>query len=289
MIGWRPWRRRHGDTRSGAGVPNPARGLTPLADGARRFVEELRISGEAVSSIDHRREELSMIERGHPTHLGNRGRRGAIDRDPGEFADLPTPDGLRSILRRARRSRAGNGSPLRGDLLSAPQVCGCHDLRVLRGVQLPDYEEAGHLLRVVLKTSDAGATSSLHCELRSVNEVLHCTARLETRARREATQTRRPISVKQFRQPDEARGLYEDALFHGPEFQVIHSIQKMDAQGATATLAGTSQMAWPSGPWQTEAAALNGVTGGKTLGPQKPWQPLAADASRPLHPSCAAS
>ncbi len=140
------------------------------------------------------------------------------------------------------------------------EICGCQDLRVLRGVQLPDYEEGGHLLRVALKTIDAGAAPSLHCELRSTNEVLHYTARLETKPRSAATRARTPnVLVKQFSQPEEARGLYENDLFHGPEFQVIHSIQKIDAQGATATLAGTSGMAWPSGPWQTEAAALDGA------------------------------
>ena len=261
-IGWGPW--EGGMVTPGLAQQFKSRGvgLIPLADGARRFVEELRISGGSVEVLITAGEELSMIERGHPD------------------APRAIADGAEQsieILVNSRTYPLLDGHRIKqhptvpvvlalewfhrfaATCYPHLEVCGCHDLRVLRGVQLPDYEEAGHLLRVVLKTSDAGATSSLHCELRSVNEVLHYTARLETRARREATQTRRPISVKQFRQPDEARGLYEDALFHGPEFQVIHSIQKMDAQGATATLAGTSQMAWPSGPWQTEAAALDGA------------------------------
>jgi acyl transferase domain-containing protein/NAD(P)-dependent dehydrogenase (short-subunit alcohol dehydrogenase family) len=262
-FGWGPW--EGGMVTPGLAQQFKSRGvgLIPLADGARRFVEELRVSGGSVEVLITAGEELTMIEGAH--------------------ADVPQAiaDGAEQsieILVNSRTYPLLDGHRIkqhatvpvvlalewfhRFATTCCPhlEVCACQDLRVLRGVQLPDYEEAGHLLRVVLRKSDASATPSLHCELRSANGILHYTARLETKPRRETTQARTPnVSVKHFHQPDEARSFYEDALFHGPEFQVIHSIQQMDAQGATATLAGTSQMAWQSGPWQTEAAALDGA------------------------------
>jgi hypothetical protein len=54
-------------------------------------------------------------------------------------------------------------------------------------------------------------------------------------------------------------GVYDDAaLFHGPRFQVIRSLDSVSDDGAQATLDGMDKMEWAGGPWETDSAALDG-------------------------------
>jgi hypothetical protein len=69
----------------------------------------------------------------------------------------------------------------------------------------------------------------------------------------------RQNGASKFRPPDEVRPFYDGPLFHGPQFQVIHAIEKMDSEGASAILAGTAAMGWTAGPWHTDAAAIDGA------------------------------
>jgi len=48
-----------------------------------------------------------------------------------------------------------------------------------------------------------------------------------------------------------------DALFHGPAFQVIESIESVSEQGMVARLSGVEGRAWP-GPWLLDPALLDG-------------------------------
>jgi hypothetical protein len=48
-------------------------------------------------------------------------------------------------------------------------------------------------------------------------------------------------------------------LFHGPDFQVIERLLRLDESGVTGILHTTRNMRWPSGPWKTDAAALDGA------------------------------
>jgi Polyketide synthase dehydratase len=58
---------------------------------------------------------------------------------------------------------------------------------------------------------------------------------------------------------ERSRYFYDGALFHGPHFQVIHNLLELHDDGARAVLATTRAMQWQSGPWRTEAAALDGA------------------------------
>ena len=53
-------------------------------------------------------------------------------------------------------------------------------------------------------------------------------------------------------------GLYAGPLRYGPAFQVLDEVQGLGAGGASARVRATSAMAWPDGPWITEAAAVEG-------------------------------
>jgi NAD(P)-dependent dehydrogenase (short-subunit alcohol dehydrogenase family)/acyl carrier protein len=254
-INWGPWEGGMVTPALAAQFKAHGTGLIPLAAGAEQFVREvnapargvevliaaaeaLPLPGMAhdVSALVERSMEILVSSRTYPLLDGHR-----IQKDPA----VPVVMVLEWFHRFA------------GMCFPHLEVCGCHDLRVLRGVLLPDYDGAGHLLRVQLRTT---AADSLQCELRSADGNLHYSARLDLRPLRASRQAPSPhTSVEQFQQPEEARNLYNNALFHGRDFQVIHSIQNMDAHGASATLAGTGKMAWQSGPWQTEAAALDGA------------------------------
>jgi NADP-dependent 3-hydroxy acid dehydrogenase YdfG len=52
--------------------------------------------------------------------------------------------------------------------------------------------------------------------------------------------------------------LYAGPLRYGPAFQVLDEVQGLGAGGARACVRATSAMAWPDGPWTTEAAAVEG-------------------------------
>ena len=52
--------------------------------------------------------------------------------------------------------------------------------------------------------------------------------------------------------------IYNDLLFHGPDFHVIKSLEGVSEEGSVATLTGTRQMGWPGDLWKTDVAAIDG-------------------------------
>ena len=53
------------------------------------------------------------------------------------------------------------------------------------------------------------------------------------------------------------RATYGDELFHGPQFQVIRSVEGVSPEGAVALLDGARACGW-RGSWATDAAVLDG-------------------------------
>jgi Polyketide synthase dehydratase len=136
------------------------------------------------------------------------------------------------------------------------QVAACRDLRVLRGFPLPAFESEGHLLRIHGRIA---ADSTLVCELRSDDAALHYSALIDLSGFR-VPDEEWPVVQR----PLEARHLgdfYGDGrdLFHGPDFQVVEEVINMDESGAAGIIRTTRAMRWPSGPWKTDAAALDGA------------------------------
>jgi NAD(P)-dependent dehydrogenase (short-subunit alcohol dehydrogenase family) len=52
--------------------------------------------------------------------------------------------------------------------------------------------------------------------------------------------------------------IYKDKLFHGPEFQVIRSLEGVSEEKATCFLNGINEMSWPDAFWKNDVAALDG-------------------------------
>jgi hypothetical protein len=50
-----------------------------------------------------------------------------------------------------------------------------------------------------------------------------------------------------------------DALFHGPMFQAIQSVEGTGERGITGTLIGRRELGWPEGAWDTDPALLDGA------------------------------
>ena len=52
--------------------------------------------------------------------------------------------------------------------------------------------------------------------------------------------------------------IYKSKLFHGPDFQVIRSLEGVSDNAASAVLSGTDGMNWPGALWKTDVAAIDG-------------------------------
>ena len=129
------------------------------------------------------------------------------------------------------------------------------DLRVKRGARLERFVNGAWFFASAHETSN-GQGSRLDLELRGADATLHYTARGVLEEKAPASLSAEP--------PIRAAGgsdasAYAGRLFHGPAFQVIRGLEALDADGASARLAGVATQAWGGGPWQTEAAALDGA------------------------------
>jgi hypothetical protein len=52
--------------------------------------------------------------------------------------------------------------------------------------------------------------------------------------------------------------IYNDLLFHGPDFQFIDSLKGVSTDAASANISGVKEMNWPSKVWKADMAELDG-------------------------------
>ncbi|MCK6551969.1 SDR family oxidoreductase, partial [Myxococcota bacterium] len=131
------------------------------------------------------------------------------------------------------------------------------NLRVLRGVTLERFDDGGHQLSVRhTRRTNEGDTVTLGLELRGPRGELHYSADAVMSA------VRRPRSLAPEAPSVDAwgaRDVYGGVLFHGPEFQVIRTLEGVSHEGGRATVAGVHAHGWPSEAWRTDSAALDGA------------------------------
>src|SRR5271165_1244429 len=145
------------------------------------------------------------------------------------------------------------------------EIAACKDLRALKGVVLSRFDHEGHWLQITCREDEAargaGSIPPLQCELRSRGGQVHYTATVELKAPGqpfpEAHQA--PSRNESGSFVPAPHDFYRGDLFHGPEFQVLHSLDAMDGDGAHGTLLGHAKMGWRPGPWKTEAAGCDGA------------------------------
>jgi acyl transferase domain-containing protein/NADP-dependent 3-hydroxy acid dehydrogenase YdfG len=254
-IGWGPWE---------GGMVTPAlqkhfeaRGVQLLSQeaGAAAFVRELGgrgdveivIAGDANPSLGKRpselRAEIFVEERTYPQLASHRIQGKTV---------LPVVMAIEWF--------AGLVEPLRGEQPAIDLV----DLRVVRGVHLAGYGAAGDRFQLVGRPVDAGAPGAgiasggtMALELRDQGGALRYAATLSGPSATSSTNGAHDDVLGTSRTMSELYG--PSTLFHGPDFQVIRSVDSMSQNGARATLATTHDVGWPTNGWHTDPAALDGA------------------------------
>ena len=217
-------------------------GLIPIGAGAALFAEEalraapgfheiiVEADSAAVAGGGQRSTlEVLVTAASHPFLVDH-----AIDNVP----VLPVVMALEWFARAARAARPGL------------ELAVCRDMRVMKGARLCRYSNGGDPFTVVCREDGDGR---LELELRGADGTLHYTAAAELVGTLPAGAAPRPLAGLQ-RYP---RATYGDELFHGPQFQVIRSVEGVSKEGAVALLDGALACRW-RGSWATGAALLDG-------------------------------
>ncbi len=137
----------------------------------------------------------------------------------------------------------------------------CKELKVLRGIQINDFHNLGQTISLSCRQVSNGDGSKLNIELPDANGISHFSAVIEM------AENDTVISTPQIKPVEGLEpwswtisDIYETKLFHGPEFQVIKSLEGISNMAATVILDGADGMSWPGGDslWKTDTAALDG-------------------------------
>lgn len=240
-LGWGPWE-------GGMVTPALARhfqsrgvGLIPLQAGAAAFVRECGAPSSAerapvevllgsaqLSSADPPRRGEVWVDATTLPYLTDHRVRGAVV--------LPVALAMEWLARVA-------APPASGPIALA-------DVRVRRGIVLPDFGRAGERLRAVNTPSAKG----IALELLDASGAVRFTARADETVL-PAAGPRAPVTAA----PPGGAIYAPDRLFHGPRFHVVDALHALSADGGRATLKGTLDMGWEGGPWRTDPAAVDGA------------------------------
>ena len=249
-LGWGPWKggmvtpELEAHFRS-MGVP-----LIPLDEGSKMFVDELlnaspdevelvlgaAPSAEGLRSSDDVGEvtmDLVISAISHP-YLADH----SIDGTP----VVPVVLALEWFARLAEATRP--------DL----DLLGCRDLQVMRGIRLEAFDTDGDRFTLRSHQIRNGTGAILEMELRDVEGKLHYRAQADMGHRDVASTL---YDIPQLNLEEWTASIYGDTLFHGPEFQVIRSLDGISGEGMRATMKGVRETGWTGG-WVTDAAALDG-------------------------------
>ncbi len=244
-VAWGPWDGGMVTPRLRALFHSRGTPLLPMEAGAAAFLAELRFregdcaqviltaagtgsGGESGPDIL----EITVTEATHPF---------LTDHRIGDEPVLPVAMALEWFTQAARSARP--------DL----ELVSCHGLRVLKGARLTGFSNGGDAFRIVCRPED-GEGTRLRMELYGAGGILHYTASAEMAPRLPVPGD--PPSVPGPLEPLSPVP-YGRELFHGPEFQIIRSLEGLSDAGAAGTLAGTVDRGW-RGDWCTDAAVLDG-------------------------------
>jgi len=226
------------------GVP-----LIPLAEGADRFVAEMKASGA------HR----EVVIGGPP-------QRGALisPKAPGEYwFDTLVGAGTHPYL----LSHCVDGDVVvpmvlvlewflsAASSVNAPMVAtSCRNLQVFRGILLKDFETEA--TRFKIRVVDTGS-GPLQMTLLDTEDRPRYGAVVDMAATALAAEGKVPdLSLTE--QTLQGSDLYGEKLFHGPDFAAIRRIDAMDKAGVRGTLIGTHHFDWPRDSRHTDPVVLDG-------------------------------
>lgn len=226
------------------GVP-----LIPLDVGAKRTAEELLsargdvtviVGGESGDgALGAATAPSAVVE----TRVSARTHGYLGDHRIGGMAVVPVTLALEWMLRAARACRPD---------LHASAV---RDVKVLRGIRLDHFEDAGDLFVVRAGQVSNGAGAQLAVEIRGPSGAVHYAGTVDM--------TTQPLPPRAFETPTKLERwsgpVYDGhVLFHGERFQVVRAIEGVSRDGIAGTLSGAREAAWPGEAWQTDPAVLDG-------------------------------
>ena len=254
-INWGPWRGGMVDEIlverfAERGIP-----LIPLEQGADMFVGELSAAAEGpvevviggaprqdaplgASTLSRATMEIEVGAKSHP-FLDSHRLNGVVV--------VPVVLAIEWFARAAKRCRP--------DL----ELAACRNVRVLKGIRLEDFDEREDRFTITSREVGNGSGSVQDLELIGPSGTVHYTARVEmvsTGERPEATIVQAPAALGE--SPWSTDAIYDELLFHGPKFRVIREVLGIGDGESVAEVASTGDLGWETGPWSTDAAALDG-------------------------------
>ncbi|ORJ62628.1 hypothetical protein B5M45_06225 [Mycobacterium simiae] len=251
-LGWGPWDGGMVDDDIKARFRSRGVALIPPATGAQAFVANVLDTGAAGTEI--------LVAEGVSTEhcpiLPTRGRLAQVRAHRGrqpylhdhrvrEDVVLPVVQVLEWFVRMAHGCRPGQ------------QIKHIHDLRVLRGVTLTNFDTSGDAFQIRCAPVEF-QPGELVMELLDDTNAPRYSAVIQLRAS--------PPGASFPELPDEGggaldrSGCYTDCtLFHGPAFQALERIEASGASGAVATLYGLAERNWPDDRWLLDPLALDGA------------------------------
>lgn len=248
-INWGPWDggmvtpelRRHFEAQGVA--------LLPLDYGATVFVEELSKNAPSVEVVfggPLTGDEEGSIELLTPKKVTKSAYAYLADHSVQGTPVLPVVLALEFITSAAEQFRS--------DL----DVLGIRDVQVLKGVRLEGFQNGGDLLEIVLGNERVeGNRVLVDARVQRKGQLApHYKAVVELGVRQDAasSSTLGQDLPKWDLTPDK---IYAKHLFHGPEFQVIRTIDGASDDQLRATVSGLPDVKWGEGNWHVDAAALD--------------------------------
>jgi acyl carrier protein len=255
-IGWGPWAGGMVTPVLKAKFEELGVPLIPLDEGARRFVAELQEADRA---------EVEVVIGGLPTD--------------GPLLSAPAPQGgsmqpvsyevtVSAASHPELRSHVFNGTvvlPLvtvQDWFLRAANAWGggdvefglCTNLRVRKGVPLPDFEDAPARFRIELQPEQL-TPATLNAALLDDQGAVRFVAQLSEGS---------PMPDFAPAIPDgwetvdwSGADLYGEKLFHGPDFAALQTVERMGEDGAQATLTGSRSLNWREDHWAMDPALID--------------------------------
>jgi acyl transferase domain-containing protein len=136
------------------------------------------------------------------------------------------------------------------------KLAGLHDVSVLRGISLKDFDSKSTTLHVHTVREAVNGTTQLGLELRDDAGNRYYRARATMAAKLPDAPSAPSTDLGLQTWGD--RTVYDGSvLFHGPDFQVIRSIDGVSDKGIAADVAGVREAGWQS-PWCTDPLAVDG-------------------------------